>query len=176
MTMNVSMMMNQVIANTQKKNKYITIMEQTLMAGHEPIKGEVTSPMERLHNDIRNANDTQIQRDTTEHKKEEQLDCTDQLLECTSECDPKDKECEEKCVEEYKECDLPWEEDLDPDQHIIDPNQPWDKLIVYPSKDEDLVNEISHIATLLEGKITKSSTTDKDGKESKKIIIEYDVK
>ena len=104
------------------------------------------------------------------------MDFTEQLLECTSQCDPNDKECEEECVEEYKECDLPWEEDLDPDQHIIDPNQPWDKLIVYPSKDEDLVNEISHIATLLEGKITKSSTTDKDGKESKKIIIEYDVK
>ena len=88
MTMNVSMMMNQVIVNTQKKNKYITIMEQVLMAGHEPIKGEVTSPMERLHNDIRKANDTPIQRDTTEHKEEKQLDCTDQLLECTSECDP----------------------------------------------------------------------------------------
>lgn len=176
--MNVSMMMNQVIVNTQKKtNKYITIMEQVLMAGHEPEKGEVTSPIERLHNDIKKAiNGTQIQRDTTEHKKEEQLDCTDQLLECTSECDPNDKECEEKCVEEYKECDLPWEVDADPDLHIVDPNQPWDKLIVYPSKEEDLVNEISHIATLLEGKITKSSTTDKDGKESKKIIIEYDVR
>ena len=70
---------------------------------------------------------------------------------------------------------IPWEVDQDPDQHIIDPNQPWDKLIVYPSKEEDLVNEISHIATLLEGKITKSSTTDTDGKESKKIIIEYDL-
>ena len=161
-------------------------MEQTLMAGHEPIKGEVTSPMERLHNDIRNANDTQIQRDTTEHKKEEQLDCTDQLLECTSECDPNDKECEEKCVEEYKECDLPWEDEVEqtPDQHIIDPNQPWDKLVEYPvvqpgsqaSAESYLVSEISHIATMLRGKITKSSTTDKDGKESKKIIIEYDVK
>lgn len=153
-------------------------MEQTLMAGHEPIKGEVTSPMERLHNDIRKANGTQIQRDTTEHKKEEQLDCTDQLLECTSQCDPKDTECEEKCVEEYKECDLPWEEEVDqtPDQHIIDPNQPWDKLIVYPTEEQHLVNEISHIASLLEGKITKSSTTDTNGKESKKIIIEYDVK
>ena len=105
-------------------------MEQVLMAGHEPEKGEVTSPIERLHNDIKKAiNDTQIQRDTTEHKEEEQLDCTDQLLECTTECDPNDKECEEKCVEEYKECDLPWEVDQDPDQHIIDPNQPWDKLI-----------------------------------------------
>ena len=54
-------------------------MEQVLMAGHEPEKGEVTSPIERLHNDIKKAiNGTQIQRDTTEHKKEEQLDCTDQ--------------------------------------------------------------------------------------------------
>ena len=174
--MHVSMMMNQVIVNTQKKNKYNTIMEQVLMAGHEPIKGEVASPVERLHDDIRKAHDTPIQRDTTEHKEEKQLDCTDQLLECTTECDPNDKECEDECVEEYNECDLPWEVDQDPDQHIIDPNQPWDKLIVYPSKEEDLVNEISHIATLLEGKITKSSTTDKDGKESKKIIIEYDVK
>ena len=160
-------------------------MEQVLMAGHEPIKGEVTSPIERLHNDIKKAiNDTQIQRDTTEHKKEEQLDCTDQLLECTSQCDPKDTECEEKCVEEYKECDLPWEVDQDPDQHIIDPNQPWDKLVEYPvvhqgsqaRAESYLISEISHIATLLRGKITKSSTTDEDGKESKKIIIEYDVR
>ena len=36
------------------------------MAGHEPEKGEVTSPIERLHNDIKKAiNGTQIQRDTT---------------------------------------------------------------------------------------------------------------
>ena len=146
-------------------------MEQILMAGHEPEKNEITSPTERLHNDIKNA----IKRNQT---TKEEKDCTDQLLECTSECDPNDKECEDECVEEYKECEYPWEKevDADPDLHIIDPNQPWDKLIVYPSKEEDLVNEISHIATLLEGKITKSSTTDKDGKESKKIIIEYDLK
>ena len=154
-------------------------MEQILMAGHEPEKGEVASPVERLHDDIRKAHGTPIQRDiSSEHKEEKQLDCTDQLLECTSECDPNDKECEDECVEEYKECEYPWEKevDADPDLHIIDPNQPWDKLIVYPTKELDLVNEISHIATLLEGKITKSSTTDKDGKESKKIIIEYDLK
>ena len=53
MNMNVNMMMNQVIVNTQKKNKYNSIMEQVLMAGHEPEKGEVTSPIERLHNDIK---------------------------------------------------------------------------------------------------------------------------
>ena len=94
-------------------------MEQILMAGHEPEKGEVASPVERLHDDIRKAHGTPIQRDiSSEHKEEKQLDCTDQLLECTSECDPNDKECEEKCVEEYKECDLPWEVDADPDLHI----------------------------------------------------------
>jgi len=162
-------------------------MEQILMAGHEPEKGEVASPVERLHDDIRKAHDTPIQRDiSSEHKEEKQLDCTDQLLECTSECDPNDKECEDECVEEYKECEYPWEKevDADPDLHIVDPNQPWDKLVEYPvvqqgsqaSAESYLMSEISHIATLLRGKITKSSTTDKDGKESKKIIIEYDVR
>ena len=162
-------------------------MEQVLMAGHEPEKGEVSSPVERLHDDIRKAHGTPIQRDiSSEHKEEKQLDCTDQLLECTSECDPNDKECEDECVEEYKECEYPWEKevDADPDLHIIDPNQPWDKLVEYPvvhqgsqaSAESYLMSEISHTATLLRGKITKSSTTDKDGKESKKIIIEYDVR
>ena len=157
------------------------------MAGHEPEKGEVASPVERLHDDIRKAHGTPIQRDiSSEHKEEKQLDCTDQLLECTSECDPNDKECEDECVEEYKECEYPWEKevDADPDLHIVDPNQPWDKLVEYPvvqqgsqaSAESYLMSEISHIATLLRGKITKSSTTDKDGKESKKIIIEYDIK
>ena len=157
------------------------------MAGHEPEKGEVASPVERLHDDIRKAHGTPIQRDiSSEHKEEKQLDCTDQLLECTSECDPNDKECEDECVEEYKECEYPWEKevDADPDLHIVDPNQPWDKLVEYPvvqqgsqaSAESYLMSEISHIATLLRGKITKSSTTDKDGKESKKIIIEYDVR
>ena len=148
-------------------------MEQILMAGHEPEKNEITSPTERLHNDIKDA----IKRNQT---TKEEKDCTDQLLECTTECDPNDKECEEECVEEYKECEV----DADPDQHIIDPNQPWDKLVEYPvvqqgsqaSAESYLMSEISHIATLLRGKITKSSTTDKDGKESKKIIIEYDVR
>ena len=30
-------------------------MEQVLMAGHEPEKNEITSPTERLHNDIKDA-------------------------------------------------------------------------------------------------------------------------
>ena len=58
------------------------------MAGHEIEKGEVQPiiPIERLHNDMRKAN-------------EEEKDCTDQLLECTSECAPTDTECKTECIE-----------------------------------------------------------------------------
>ena len=138
------------------------------MAGHEPEKNEITSPVERLHNDIKNA----IKRDQTISSKEEK-DCTDQLLECTTQCDPDDKECEEECVEEYKECEV----DADPDQHIIDPNQPWDsaKVVVYPVKEDDLVAEIEHIASLLNGTTTRQITCDSSGRESKRIVVEYAV-
>ena len=141
-------------------------MEQVLMAGHEPAKNEITSPTERLHNDIKNA----IKRNQT---TKEEKDCTDQLLDCTTECDPNDKECEEECVEEYKECEV----DADPDQHIIDPNQPWDsaKVVVYPVKEDDLVAEIEHIASLLNGTTTRQITCDSSGRESKRIVVEYAV-
>ena len=139
-------------------------MEQILMAGHEPEKGEI-SPVERLHKDIKDA----IERNHP--PKKEEKDCTDQLLECTTECDPKDKECEEECVEEYKECEV----DADPDQHIIDPNQPWDKVVVYPVKEDDLVAEIEHIASLLKGTITRQTTSDSMGRMSKQIVVEYAV-
>ena len=62
------------------------------MAGHEIEKGEVQPiiPIERLHNDMRKAN-------------EEEKDCTDQLIECTVQCDTNDTECKEECVEDYDE-------------------------------------------------------------------------
>ena len=124
------------------------------MAGHEPEKNEITSPVERLHNDIKNA----IKRNQTISSKEEK-DCTDQLLECTTQCDPDDKECEEECVEQYKECEIEWS----------------DKVVVYPVKETDLVAEIEHIATLLNGATTKIITCDSSGRESKKIVVEYAV-
>ena len=127
---------------------------KTIMAGHEPEKNEITSPVERLHNDIKNA----IKRDQTISSKEEK-DCTDQLLECTTQCDPDDKECEEECVEQYKECEIEWS----------------DKVVVYPVKETDLVAEIEHIATLLNGTTTKLITCDSSGRESKKIVVEYAV-
>ena len=120
------------------------------MAGHEIEKGEVQPiiPIERLHNDIRKAN-------------EEEKDCTDQLLECTSECAPNDSECESECVEEYKECELPWEED---------------EQMTYEHDEGELISEILQIAALLGGSVERTQTLNSTGRSSKKIIIEYDIK
>ena len=126
------------------------------MAGHEIEKGEVQPiiPIERLHNDMRKAN-------------EEEKDCTDQLLECTSECAPTDTECKSECVEEYKECELPWEED---EQMTYDEDK-------FMDMDEgELISEILQIAALLGGSVERTETLNSTGRASKKIIIEYDVK
>ena len=122
------------------------------MAGHEIEKGEVQPiiPIERLHNDIRKAN-------------EEEKDCTDQLLECTSECDINDSECKTECVEEYHECELPWEED--------------EQMTYENEHDEgELISEILQIAALLGGSVERTQTLNSTGRSSKKIIIEYDIK
>ena len=121
------------------------------MAGHEPEKGEgnVQTPTERLHDDIR-----------------EDKDCTDQLLECTTECAPTDAECHAECVEEYKECDLPWEDDV---------QMTYEERIEEQDEGE-LISEILQIAALLGGTCTRSETLDSTGRASKKIIIEYDIK
>ena len=124
------------------------------MAGHEIEKGEVNvqTPTERLHDDIRKNN-------------EEEKDCTDQLLECTSECDINDKDCEAECVEQYHECELPWEEEQMTTEE--------DKFM---AMDEgELISEILQITALLGGTCTRTQTLDSTGRESKKIIIEYDI-
>ena len=123
------------------------------MAGHEIEKGEVNvqTPTERLHDDIR---------------KENEKDCTDQLLECTSECAINDSECESECVEEYKECELPWEED---EQMTYE-----DRIMEHD--EGELISEILQIAALLGGSVERTESFTSTGRESKKIIIEYDVK
>ena len=125
------------------------------MAGHEPEKGELQpiTPLERLHDDMRKAN-------------EEEKDCTDQLLECTSECAPTDTECQSECVEEYKECELPWEED---EQMTYEE----DKFMEMDKG--ELISEILQIAALLNGTCERSETSDSSGRSSKRITIEYDV-
>ena len=125
------------------------------MAGHEIEKGEVNvqTPTERLHDDIRKNN-------------EEEKDCADQLLECTSECAPTDTECKSECVEEYKECELPWEEDV---QMTYEEDK-------FMDMDEgELISECLQIAALLGGTCERTVTLDSSGRESKKIIIEYDI-
>ena len=126
------------------------------MAGHEIEKGEVQPiiPIERLHNDIRKAN-------------EEEKDCTDQLIECTVQCDTNDTECKEECVEDYKECELPWEED---EQMTYEEDK-------FMNMDEgELISELLQIAALLNGTCERSETSNSSGRSSKKITIEYDIR
>ena len=128
------------------------------MAGHEIEKGEVQypkTPIERLHDDMRKTNEL----------INEKKDCTDQLLECTSECDINDTDCEAECVENYHECELPWEE-----QEMTTEE---DKFM---AMDEgELISECLQIAALLGGTCERTTTLDSTGRESKKIIIEYDI-
>ena len=130
------------------------------MAGHEIEKGEVQrmqTPIERLHDEMRKTNDL-----INETPKGE--DCQDQYFECVSECDINDTECETVCIEDLKECDLPWEEEMTTEE---------DKFM---AMDEgELISEILQIAALLNGTCTRTSTVDSSGRESKKIIIEYDI-
>ena len=130
------------------------------MAGHEIEKGEVQkmqTPIERLHDDMRKTND--LINDTPKAE-----DCQDQYFECVSECDINDTDCEAECIEDLKECDLPWEEEMTTEE---------DKFM---AMDEgELISEILQIAALLNGTCTRTSTVDSSGRESKKIIIEYDI-
>ena len=129
------------------------------MAGHEIEKGEVQypkTPIERLHDDMRKTQDI----------INEKKDCTDQLLECTSECDINDTDCEAECVENYHECELPWvEQEMTTEE---------DKFM---AMDEgELISECLQIAALLGGTCERTTTLDSTGRESKKIIIEYDIR
>ena len=131
------------------------------MAGHEIEKGEVQrmpTPIERLHDDMRKTNE--LINDTPKAE-----DCQDQYFECVSECDINDTECETVCIEDLKECDLPWEEEEMTSEE--------DKFM---QMDEgELISEILQIAALLNGTATRTTTVDSSGRESKKIIIEYDI-
>ena len=130
------------------------------MAGHEIEKGEVQrmqTPIERLHDDMRKTNDL-----INETPKGE--DCQDQYFECVSECDINDTDCEAECIEDLKECDLPWEEEMTTEE---------DKFM---AMDEgELISECLQIAALLGGTCERTVTLDSSGRESKKIIIEYDI-
>lgn len=133
------------------------------MAGHEIEKGEIQlNATQRLHDDIKK-NVTQIQKDIDTQTQE---DCNDQYFECVSECNINDEECETVCVTNLKECDLPWEEE---DMTIEE-----DKSITID--EGELISEILQIAALLGGTCERTTTLNSTGRESKKIIIEYDIR
>ena len=133
------------------------------MAGHEIEKGEIQlNATQRLHDDIKK-NVTQIQKDIDTQTQE---DCNDQYFECVSECNINDGECEAECVTNLKECDLPWEEE--------DMTTEEDKFMAMD--EEELISECLQIASLLGGTCERTTTLDSTGRESKKIIIEYDIR
>ena len=89
---------------------------------------------------------------------ENEKDCTDELIECTTECDTNDKECESECVEQYNDC--------------VIPEEPTTALL----PEGDLIAEVLQITALLGGTCTRQETLNSQGRSSKQIIIEYDVK
>ncbi len=124
-------------------------------------------------------------------------DCTDQLTECHVSCEPNDKECIEQCIEEYHACDISKEftpEDVE--QCITDgndykdcvdhmvatmPNNNWRQVTTEEDKFMDmdrgeLISECLQIAALLNGTCTRLECSDSTGRQSKKIVIEYDVR
>ena len=93
--------------------------------------------------------DKQIQRDHTITQEE----CQDQLLECTTECDVNDRECKEECVEDFKGCET----------------------MVHIDEGE-IISELLTLTALLDGNMTRLTTSNSMGRQSKKIVIEYDIK
>ena len=123
-------------------------------------------------------------------------DCTDQLTECHVSCEPEDKECIEQCIEEYHECDISQEfTPQDVEQCITDgtdykdcvdhmvatmPNNNWKQVTTEEDKFMDmdrgeLISELLQITALLGGEMTRESTLNSTGRQSKRIVIEYDV-
>ena len=119
-------------------------------------------------------------------------DCTDQLTECHVSCEPSDKECIQECIEEYQECDISQEftpEDVeecitdgndykDCVDHMVAtmPNNNW-KEINKPIDDEgELIAELLCITGELGGTMERIECLNSQGKSSKVIRIEYNVK
>ena len=116
-------------------------------------------------------------------------DCTEELMECTTECDTNDKECHTECVEEYQECDISQEfTPQDVEQCIVDGTDYKDcvdHMVATNDFEEpttallpegDLIAEVLQITALLGGTCTRQETLNSQGRSSKQIIIEYDVK
>ena len=116
-------------------------------------------------------------------------DCTDELMNCTTECDTNDKECHDACIEEYHDCEIPGEHDvywsskaldqldeineMKPDVHLYEETLPLNDMNV---DEGEIIAEILTLTALLNGKCTRTETTNSIGHSSKRIVIEYDVR
>lgn len=101
-------------------------------------------------------------------------DCQDQYFECAGECSTDDKECHNECVTDLKECDIP----------AMQSNH-WQPVSKSPIIDEDtteydsegdLIAELLCITSELGGTMERIECLNSQGKSSKVIRIEYDVK
>ena len=116
-------------------------------------------------------------------------DCTDELMECTTQCDTNDKECHDECIEEYHACDI--SNEFTPDDveqcitngtdykdcvdHMV-ATTPMDNVASIEYDEGEIISEILTLTALLNGKCTRTETLNSDGRSSKQIVIEYDVR
>ena len=119
-------------------------------------------------------------------------DCTDQLTECHVSCEPSDKECIQECIEEYQECDISQEftpEDVeecitdgndykDCVDHMVAtmPNNNWKEINKPIDNEGELIAELLCITGELGGTMERIECLNSQGKSSKVIRIEYNVK
>ena len=102
-------------------------------------------------------------------------DCTDELMNCTTQCDTNDKECIDDCIEEYHDCEIPGEHDVYWSSKALDQLDEI-KLNDMNVDEGEIIAEILTLTALLNGKCTRTETLNSDGRSSKQIVIEYDVR
>lgn len=102
-------------------------------------------------------------------------DCTDELMNCTTQCDTHDKECLDDCIEEYHDCEIPGEHDVYWSSKALDQLDEI-KLNDMNVDEGEIIAEILTLTALLNGKCTRTETTNSIGHSSKRIVIEYDVR
>ncbi len=114
---------------------------------------------------------------------EQEKDCTDQLIECHSECDINDKECKEECIEEYHECEVPQQTTygLAEGESLTFPIHETASPIIEPDTTEydeegELIAELLCITGELGGTMERLECSNSQGRSSKVIKIEYNVK
>jgi len=106
-------------------------------------------------------------------------DCTDELMNCTTECDTNDKECLDDCIAEYHDCEIPGEHDVYWSSKALDQLDEINEMKPLNDMNVDegeIIAEILTLTALLNGKCTRTETLNSDGRSSKQIVIEYDVR